>query len=576
MKRLLPFLRDDKKESIIGPLFKLLEATLELIVPLIMAQIIDIGIRQRNIPYIWKMGALLVVLGLMGLSCSLLAQYFAAKAAVGFGTRLRHSLFEHIGQLSYEEIDKAGGASLVVRMTSDINQVQAGVNLALRLFLRSPFIVAGAMLMSFMIDGRLAVIFVAAVPLLSLVIYGIMMLTIPLYKKVQKALEQVLLQTRENLEGIRVIRAFRTQDREKEEYGEKSRLLMNVQLRVGKISALLNPLTYVLVNLGIVAVVWYGGIAVNTGRITQGEVIALVNYMSQILIALIALANLLVSFTKAAASAGRIQETFALQTSIVGGEKTGDIEQEDIPLIEMRDVSFFYHGSREPALLHISFCAKKGETIGIIGGTGSGKTTLINLIPRFYDAQRGSVQILGVDAKEWNLDALRRLTGVVPQNAVLFYGTIRENMLVGKEDADDQEIEAALKAAQAFEIVQNGEAGLDTVISEGGNNLSGGQKQRLTIARALVRNPQILILDDSASALDYATDFRLRKALAKESVQRTVFIVSQRVASIRHADKIIVLNNGEMVAFGDHEELFESCPVYREICNSQLSREEAC
>lgn len=576
MKRLLPFLRDDKKESIIGPLFKLLEATFELFVPLIMAQIIDIGIRQRNAPYIWKMGALLVVLGLMGLSCSLLAQYFAAKAAVGFGTRLRHSLFEHIGQLSYGEIDKAGGAALVVRMTSDINQVQSGVNLVLRLFLRSPFIVAGAMLMSFTIDGRLAVIFVIAVPLLSLVIYGIMMLTIPLYKKVQKALEEVLLLTRENLEGIRVIRAFRTQAREKEEYGEKSRLLMNVQLRVGKISALLNPLTYVLVNLGIVAVVWYGGIAVNTGRITQGEVIALVNYMSQILVALIALANLIVSFTKAVASAGRIHETFALQTSIVGGEKIGDKERKDIPLIEMRDVSFFYHGSKEPALSHISFCVKKGETIGIIGGTGCGKTTLINLIPRFYDAARGSVQILGTDAKEWDLDALRRLTGVVPQNAVLFYGTIRENMQVGKEDADDQEIEAALKAAQAFEIVQNGSAGLDTVISEGGSNLSGGQKQRLTIARALVRNPQILILDDSASALDYATDFRLRKTLAEESVQRTVFIVSQRAASIRHADKIIVLNDGEMVAFGDHEELFESCPVYQEICNSQFSREEAC
>lgn len=576
MRKLLPYLSGYKKESIIGPLFKLLEATFELIVPLIMAQIIDVGIRQKNVPYIWKMGAVLVALGMLGLCCSLMAQYFAARASVGFGTKLRHALFAHIGGLSYGEIDKAGSASLVVRMTSDINQVQSGVNLVLRLFLRSPFIVVGATIMAFTIDPRAAVIFIIAVPVLSLVIYGIMLLTIPLYKKVQKGLEQVLLLTRENLEGIRVIRAFRTQSQEKEEYEEKSTDLLNFQIRVGKISALLNPLTYVLVNLGIVAVVWYGGSEVNAGRITQGEVIALVNYMSQILLALVALANLIVSFTKAVACAGRVNEIFALKTSIVGGDKIAEERRPEVPLVEMKDVSFYYQGSREPALEHISFCAHEGETIGIIGGTGCGKTTLINLIPRFYDAGCGQVLVDGIDAKEWNIKALRRATGVVPQSAVLFYGTIRENMQMGKEGADDSEIETALKTAQALEIVRDKPLGLDTVISESGKNLSGGQKQRLTIARAMVRKPRILILDDSASALDFATDFRLRKALKEETDKRTVFIVSQRAASIRHADKIIVLDDGKMAGFGTHEELLSNCPVYREICYSQLSREEVC
>lgn len=575
MKRLLPFLSGYKKESVIGPLFKLLEATFELIVPLIMAQIIDVGIKYKNIPYIWKMGAILVVFGVLGLSCSLLAQYFAAKAAVGFGTGVRHALFEHIGRLSYSEIDKAGSSTLVVRMTSDINQVQSGVNLVLRLFLRSPFIVVGAMIMAFTIDSKVAVIFLITVPLLSLVIYGIMMLTIPLYKKVQRSLDEVLLSTRENLAGIRVIRAFRTQGLEKEEFEEKSSHLMRFQQLVGKISALLNPLTYVLVNLGIIAVVWYGGGAVNVGRITQGEVIALVNYMSQILLALVALANLIVSFTKAVASAGRINEVFDLKPGIVDGNQGGQ-DAGDVPRVEFKDVTFYYQGSKAPALSHISFSARAGETIGIIGGTGCGKSSLINLIPRFYDVSEGCVLVNGLDVRKWSLASLREKAGLVPQKAVLFHGTIRENIQMGKENASDAEITDALKTAQALEITEAKQAGLDTVISEGGKNLSGGQRQRLTIARALVRKPEVLILDDSASALDFATDSRLRRALMEDTSGMTVFIVSQRAASIMYADRIIVLDDGEMAGYGTHKELFKNCQVYQEICYSQLSKEEVC
>ena len=579
MRRLLPFLNGYKKESIVGPLFKLLEAAFELIVPLIMAQIIDVGIRYRNVPYIWKMGAVLVVFGVLGLGCSLLAQYFAAKAAVGFGTGLRHELFRHIGLLSYAEIDKAGSSTLVVRMTSDINQVQSGVNLVLRLFLRSPFIVVGAMIMSFTIDVKVAVIFLITVPVMSLVIYGIMMLTIPLYKNVQKSLDQVLLSTRENLAGIRVIRAFRTQNQEKEEFEEKSSRLMRYQQLVGKISALLNPMTYVLVNLGIIAVVWYGGGAVEAGRIKQGEVIALVNYMTQILLALVALANLIVSFTKAMASAGRINEVFDLKPGITDGpenaQKGGkNVFGTDLPRVTMQDVTFFYEGSQAPALSNISFSADVGETIGIIGGTGCGKSTLVNLIPRFYDVSKGAVCVNGTDVKAWELGVLRETIGVVPQKAVLFHGTIRENMKMGKEDASDEEIRSALKTAQALEIVENKPGGLDTIVSEGGKNLSGGQRQRLTIARALVRQPQVLILDDSASALDFATDSRLRRALKEDTSGMTVFIVSQRAASIMYADRIIVLDDGEIAGCGTHKELLGSCQVYQEICYSQLSREE--
>ena len=576
LKRLLPFLSGYKKESIIGPLFKLLEATFELIVPLIMAQIIDVGIKNQDVPYIWKMGVVLVAFGVLGLSCSLLAQYFAAKAAVGFGTGLRHALFQHIGELSYAEIDQAGSSTLVVRMTSDINQVQSGVNLVLRLFLRSPFIVVGAMIMAFTIDVKTAFIFLITVPLLAVVIYGIMMLTIPLYKKVQKSLDEVLLSTRENLAGIRVIRAFRTQEREKVEFEEKSTVLMRFQQLVGKISALLNPLTYVLVNLGIIAVVWYGGSAVDTGRITQGEVIALVNYMSQILLALVALANLIVSFTKAVASAGRINEVFALVPGIRDGEGGASEKKEEksVPRVEMRNVTFSYQGSKEPALSDITFSAAEGETIGIIGSTGCGKSSLVNLIPRFYDVDAGQVLVNGMDVREWKLHELREKAGVVPQKAVLFHGTIRENMQMGKADATDDEIRNALKTAQALEIVESKPEGLNTMVSEGGKNLSGGQKQRLTIARALVRSPQILILDDSASALDFATDSRLRKALLEDTPGMTVFIVSQRAASIMYADKIIVLEDGRMAGFGTHKELLNSCGVYQEICYSQLSKEE--
>lgn len=577
MRKLLIYLKDYKKESIIGPLFKLLEATFELIVPVIMAHIIDIGIKNHDTLYIWKMGAVLVIFGILGLTCSLLAQYFAAKAAVGFGTALRHDLFWHIENLSHAEVDKAGSSTLVVRMTSDVNQVQSGVNLVLRLFLRSPFIVVGALVMAFTINWKAAMVFVVTVPLLAFVIYGIMVITIPLYKKVQRELDEVLLTTRENLTGVRVIRAFRTQKLERETFEHKSDVLMAIQMHVGKISASLNPLTYIIVNVGIIAVIWFGGIQVNVGNMTQGEVIALVNYMTQTLLALVALANLIITFTKALASAGRINEVFAMKPGIVdGNEKESAVQQTEEPktAVSMEDVTFYYQKSKEPALEHISFTAKKGETIGIIGGTGSGKSTLVSLIPRFYDVTEGRVFVNGKDVREYKVENLRSKVGMVPQKAVLFHGTIRDNMKMGREDASDEEIFEALKTAQALEIVENKPGKLDTVLSEGGKNLSGGQRQRLTIARALVRNPEVLILDDSASALDFATDANLRKAIAEDTNNMTVFIVSQRAASIMHADKIIVLDDGQMVGYGTHQELLKQCEVYQEICYSQFSKEE--
>lgn len=577
MRNLLIYLKDYKKESIIGPLFKLLEATFELIVPVIMARIIDIGIKNQDTLYIWKMGAVLVIFGILGLTCSLLAQYFAAKAAVGFGTALRHDLFWHIENLSHAEVDKAGSSTLVVRMTSDVNQVQSGVNLVLRLFLRSPFIVVGALVMAFTINWKAAMVFVVTVPLLAFVIYGIMVITIPLYKKVQRELDEVLLTTRENLTGVRVIRAFRTQKLERETFEHKSDVLMAIQMHVGKISASLNPLTYIIVNAGIIAVIWFGGIQVNVGDMTQGEVIALVNYMTQTLLALVALANLIITFTKALASAGRINEVFAMKPGIVdGNEKESAVQQTEEPktAVSMEDVTFYYQKSKEPALEHISFTAKKGETIGIIGGTGSGKSTLVSLIPRFYDVTEGRVFVNGKDVREYKVENLRSKVGMVPQKAVLFHGTIRDNMKMGREDASDEEIFEALKTAQALEIVENKPGKLDTVLSEGGKNLSGGQRQRLTIARALVRNPEVLILDDSASALDFATDANLRKAIAEDTNDMTVFIVSQRAASIMHADKIIVLDDGQMVGYGTHQELLKQCEVYQEICYSQFSKEE--
>lgn len=572
MRKLLKYLKHYKKESIIGPLFKLLEACFELTVPIIMARMIDVGIKNQNMPFVWKMGAVLVAFGVLGLVCSLTAQYFAAKAAVGFSTELREDFFRHIGTLSYRELDMAGNATLVTRMTSDINQVQSGVNLVLRLFLRSPFIVVGAMAMAFTISVKLALIFVVAVPILSVVIYGIMIWTIPLYRKVQKKLEKIMLMTRENLSGVRVVRAFRTQEREKEEFCQETKNLMHMQTFVGKISALLNPVTYLIVNGATILIVWLGGKEVYYGNLSQGEVVALVNYMSQILLALVALANLIITFTKALASAERINEVFALQSSIQRGteEEGGSSEMQ----IELENVSMLYHGDKEAVLEDITLSVKKGETVGIIGGTGSGKTTLINLLPRFYDVTSGNVRIDGKNVKEYDLDILREKFGIVPQKAVLFHGTIRDNMLLGNENASDEEIWEALRIAQADSVVKEKEKELDTVIQEGGKNLSGGQKQRLTIARALVRKPEILILDDSTSALDFATDAKLRRAIAENTNAMTVCIVSQRVMSMMKADKIFVLDKGKLVGSGTHGELLKTCEVYKEICSSQLSKEE--
>lgn len=573
MRKLVRYLKNYKKESVIGPLFKLLEACFELLVPLIMARIIDVGIKNKDMTYILQMGSILVLFGVLGLACSLTAQFFAAKAAVGFGTELRHDLFKHIGELSYTEVDQAGTSTLITRMTSDINQVQSGVNLVLRLFLRSPFIVVGALVMAFTISMKLSVIFIIAVPLLSLVIYGIMLITIPLYRRVQKSLDRVLLTTRENLTGVRVVRAFRTQEREKEEFAKQSDALMKLQVLVGRISALLNPVTYVIVNGAIIAIVWFGGIEVNVGALSQGEVIALVNYMSQILLALVALSNLIITFTKALASAGRINEIFALNPSIKDGN--GAVKRKsEAPKIELKQVEFCYEGDKSPVLSNLDVAIKKGETIGIIGGTGSGKTTFVNLLPRFYDVTAGEVLIDGVNVKEYTLDHLRKKFGIVPQKPVLFHGTIRDNMRYGKEDATEEEIWEALHIAQATEIVKAKSDELEAIISEGGKNLSGGQRQRLTIARALVRKPDILILDDSGSALDFATDAKLRKAIREYTEEMTVLIVSQRAASIMQADRILVLDHGRIVGMGTHETLVKECKVYQEICYSQLSKEE--
>lgn len=573
MRKLVRYLKNYKKESVIGPLFKLLEACFELLVPLIMARIIDVGIKNKDMTYILQMGSILVLFGVLGLACSLTAQFFAAKAAVGFGTELRHDLFKHIGELSYTEVDQAGTSTLITRMTSDINQVQSGVNLVLRLFLRSPFIVVGALVMAFTISMKLSVIFIIAVPLLSLVIYGIMIITIPLYRRVQKSLDRVLLTTRENLTGVRVVRAFRTQEREKEEFAKQSDALMKLQVLVGRISALLNPVTYVIVNGAIIAIVWFGGIEVNVGALSQGEVIALVNYMSQILLALVALSNLIITFTKALASAGRINEIFALNPSIKDGN--GSVKRKsEAPKIELKQVEFCYEGDKSPVLSNLDVAIKKGETIGIIGGTGSGKTTFVNLLPRFYDVTAGEVLIDGVNVKEYTLDHLRKKFGIVPQKPVLFHGTIRDNMRYGKEDATEEEIWEALHIAQATEIVKAKSDELEAIISEGGKNLSGGQRQRLTIARALVRKPDILILDDSGSALDFATDAKLRKAIREYTEEMTVLIVSQRAASIMQADRILVLDHGKIVGMGTHETLVKECKVYQEICYSQLSKEE--
>lgn len=583
MKKLLNYLSAYKKEAVLAPLFKMLEASFELLVPLVMAQIIDTGIKNQDLAYILKMGAVLVLLGVIGLACSLTAQYFAARAAVGFGAGVRRALFRHINRLSYSEIDAQGTATLITRMTSDVNQVQSGVNLTLRLFLRSPFIVFGAMIMAFTIDMKSALIFAAAIPLLSLVVFGIMLISMPLYKRVQRQLDRVMQITRENLTGARVIRAFNREQDEIASFKEEGGLLIRFQIFVGRISALLNPVTYVIVNLAIVVLIYTGAGQVDSGRIPQGEVVALVNYMSQILVELIKLANLIISITKALACAGRISSVFEMESSIAdpGEEKGGQVKEGEnpsvsgTPRVSFQNVSFSYQGSKEESLSDISFDAAPGEIIGVIGGTGSGKSTLVNLIPRFYDVTKGQVLVNGTDVRAQSLSKLRGQIGVVPQKAVLFKGTVRDNIRWGKEDASDREIEEALETAQALEVVKSRENGLDAMIFQGGKNLSGGQRQRLTIARALVRKPQILILDDSSSALDFATDARLRKALRERTGGAAVFLVSQRASALRHADQILVLDDGRLAGKGKHEELLETCPVYREICLSQLSGEEA-
>lgn len=572
MRKLIKYLKGYEKESIIGPLFKLLEACFELLVPLVMARIIDIGIKNADLPYILKMGAVLIGFGVLGLTCSLTAQYFAAKAATGFGTELRKDLFSHINGLSYTELDTIGTSTLVTRITSDINQAQAGVNLVLRLFLRSPFIVLGAVIMAFTINVKLAWIFVVLVPVLSVVIYGIMMISIPIYKKVQNKLDKVLLITRENLTGARVIRAFSRQKEEIGDFDGESSQLMGIQLLVGRISALLNPITYVVVNVAIIIVLWFGGKTVYNGIITQGELIALINYMSQILLALVALASLIISFTKASASAIRINDVFEQSSDMKEGDTLVN-PKKDTPKIVFDNVCFAYKGNKD-SLSNLSFTVQQGQTIGIIGGTGAGKSTLVNLIPRFYDVREGAVKMDGVNVKDYPFGQLRRKAGVVPQNAVLFAGSIRDNMKWGKKDATDEEIYRALEIAQAKEFVDDKPEGLDTMILQGGKNLSGGQRQRLTIARALVGQPEVLILDDSASALDFATDSRLRKAIAEKTKGMTVFIVSQRATTIRNADQIIVLDDGAAAGIGTHKELFETCEVYKEICLSQLSEKE--
>lgn len=572
MIKLLRYIKGYEKQAIIAPLFKMLEASFELIVPLVMASMIDVGVREQNMNHIWEMGAILIFLGVLGLTCSVIAQFFSAKAAVGFGTALREDLFQHINEFSYSELDRVGTATLITRMTSDVNQVQGGVNMVLRLLLRSPFIVVGALIMAFTVSFRLAIIFVIAVPILALIIYGTMLISIPLYKKVQKALDQILQSTRENIVGIRVVRAFRTQEKEKEEFAEENRAFLTFQMMVGRLSALLNPLTYVIVNAATIAIVWYGGKEVYFGNLTQGEVIALVNYMTQILTALVALSILIVSFTKAIASASRINDLFAMTSTMEDGEKE-EFTPQDV-MVSFQNVGFTYQGAKEEALSHITFDVKRGETIGIIGGTGSGKSTLVNLIPRFYDITTGKLCVAGEKVDQYQMEELRKRIGVVPQKSVLFKGTLRENMKFGNESATDEQIWKALEIAQATEIVNQKGEGLDVKITQSGKNLSGGQKQRFAIARALVKEPDILILDDSASALDFATDAKLRKAIEEHTDGMTVFIVSQRAASIMHADKIIVLDDGKMVGIGTHEELLRSCEVYKEICSSQLSKEE--
>lgn len=570
MKSLMKYMKGYRKECILAPLFKLLEATFELFVPLVMKSIIDKGIANGDKVYIGKMCIILVALGVIGLLCAITAQYFAAKAAVSFAANLRHALFGHIQGLSYTEIDTLGTSTLINRMTSDVNQVQNGVNLVLRLLLRSPFVVVGAMIMAFTIDVKTAFTFVVVIPLLCIVVFVIMFMSIPMYKKVQEKLDKVLLNTRENLSGVRVLRAFNKEKDEIENFKESNNMLTQMQMKVGSLSAVMNPLTYVIVNGGIVALIYSGAVRVDAGILTQGEIIAFVNYMSQILVEVVKVANLIISCTKALASASRIEKVMNVNSTMA----SGNIKEEasgNPYMVEFNHVNLKYKNAGEEALTDIDFKVKKGETVGIIGGTGCGKSSLVNLIPRFYDATEGEVKINGVNVKEYDTEFLREKIGVVMQKAVLFKGTIRENIKWGKEDATKEEINRALLISQSKEFVEQKEKGLDEPVEQGGKNLSGGQRQRLTIARAVVKNPEILILDDSASALDFATDAKLRMAIKNMEGDTTVFIVSQRTSSIQHADQIIVLDDGKIVMTGTHEELLEKCEEYREIHNSQVS-----
>lgn len=577
MRKLLIYMKDYKKESVLAPLFKLLEAAFELLVPLVMARIIDRGIGNGDKHYVTIMCLLMVSLGIIGLVCSATAQYFAAKAAVGFSTKLRHALFSHIQGFSFTEMDTMGTSTLITRMTSDINQVQNGVNMVLRLFLRSPCIVFGAMIMAFTIDIKAALIFVVTIPLLSVVVFGIMLIAIPMYKKTQAALDRVLGITRENLTGVRVIRAFNKEEEEKERFEASNDTLTAMQKHVGKISGLMNPMTYVIINGALVVLLWTGAVRVDTGYITQGRLIALVNYMSQILVELIKLANLIITITKALACANRVESVLEIQSTMQDADrKSPERAETDCPSVEFCHVGLTYKNAGEESLTDIDFKAEKGQTIGIIGGTGSGKSSLVHLIPRFYDVTAGKVRVNGVDVRNYPIHELRQKVGMALQKASLFKGTIRENLLWGNRGASDEELWRALEISQAKEFVDKKEGGLDTEVVQGGKNLSGGQKQRLTIARALVKNPEILILDDSASALDFATDARLRQAIGNLKDRMTVFIVSQRASSVMYADLILVMEDGHLAGAGSHRELLETCSVYREIYESQFeSRQEA-
>lgn len=571
MKKLLVYLKGYEKETVLAPLFKMLEALFELFVPLVMAAVIDVGIGGHDRGYVIRMCLVLIALGVIGLACSITAQYFAAKAATGFSTVLRRELFAHIQSLSYTEMDNLGTSTLITRMTSDINQVQSGVNLVLRLFLRSPFIVFGAMIMAFTVDVKAAMIFVVAIPMLSVVVFGIMIWTMPLYRRVQGALDKVLGLTRENLTGVRVIRAFCLEEQEQTHFREKNERLTDMQKFVGKISGLMNPLTYIIVNGAVVVLLHTGAIRVDQGIITTGAVVALVNYMNQILVELVKLANLIINITKSVACGNRIQSVLEIPSSMKNGSDTNLARADEVVFDH---VGLTYAQAGTESLTDIDFSAKAGQTIGIIGGTGSGKSSLVNLIPRFYDATAGAVKINGKNVKDFDLETLRKMVGIVPQKAVLFKGTIEDNLRWGKKDATEEELWEALETAQAAEFVRERADGLQAKIDQGGKNLSGGQRQRLTIARALVGHPGILILDDSASALDFATDAALRKALREMKGNPIVFIVSQRTSSIHHADQIIVLDDGMVAGIGTHQELLENCPVYQEIHYSQFDRKE--